>query len=47
MGNIFFVEQIGAEITGKVSEAIYAIYTDYESDYRAEYTCLIGYQVDR
>ncbi|REG83584.1 GyrI-like domain-containing protein [Algoriphagus antarcticus] len=43
----FFEEQIGGKITGKVSEDIYAIYTDYESDYTGKYTCMIGYQVDR
>lgn len=42
----FFTEQIGEKIAGKVSDDIYSIYTDYESDYRGEYTCLIGYQVD-
>ncbi|SFU07965.1 Predicted transcriptional regulator YdeE, contains AraC-type DNA-binding domain [Algoriphagus locisalis] len=41
----FFEEQIGGKISGKVSEDIFAIYTDYESDYTGEYTCLIGYQV--
>ncbi|SFA77588.1 GyrI-like domain-containing protein [Algoriphagus aquimarinus] len=42
----FFEEQIGTKISGKVSEDIYAIYTDYESDYTGKYTCMIGYQVD-
>ncbi len=42
----FFEEQIGAKIAGKLNEDIYAIYTDYETDYTGEYTCLIGYQVD-
>lgn len=42
----FFEEQIGGKIAEKVSEEIYSIYTDYESDYTGEYTCLIGYQVD-
>lgn len=41
----FFEEQIGGKIPEKVSEDIFAIYTDYESDYTGEYTCLIGYQV--
>lgn len=41
----FFEEQIGGKIPGKVSEDIFAIYTDYKSDYTGEYTCLIGYQV--
>ncbi|TXD77912.1 GyrI-like domain-containing protein [Algoriphagus ratkowskyi] len=42
----FFEEQIGDKIEGKISDDIYAIYTDYESDYKGEYTCLIGYQVE-
>ncbi|WP_057937047.1 GyrI-like domain-containing protein [Algoriphagus resistens] len=42
----FFVEQIGEKISGKVSEEIFAIYTDYETDYTGEYTCLIGYEVN-
>lgn len=42
----FFEDQIGGKISGKVSEDIYAIYTDYESNYTGEYTCLIGYRVD-
>ncbi|MEB2778898.1 GyrI-like domain-containing protein [Algoriphagus sp. C2-6-M1] len=49
LGNLwgrFFEEQIGTKIAGKVSEDIYSIYTDYESDYTGEYTCVIGYQVD-
>ncbi|MFC5626770.1 GyrI-like domain-containing protein [Algoriphagus winogradskyi] len=41
----FFEEQVGAKISGKLNDDIYAIYTDYESDYTGEYTCLIGYQV--
>ena len=40
-----FEEQIGGKIPRKVSEDIFAIYTDYESDYTGDYTCLIGYQV--
>ncbi|MEP0713388.1 effector binding domain-containing protein [Algoriphagus sp.] len=42
----FIEEQIGGKISGKVSEDIFTIYMEYESDYRGEYTCLIGYQVD-
>ena len=41
----FFEEQVGAKISGKLNDDIYAIYTDYESDYTGDYTCLIGYQV--
>lgn len=41
----FFKEQVGLKIPEKVSDDIYAIYTDYASDYTGEYTCIIGYQV--
>lgn len=49
LGNLwerFFEEQLGTKITGKVRKDIYFIYTDYESDYTGEYTCLIGYQIN-
>jgi len=32
-------------LPNKVSNDIYCIYTDYESDYTGEYTTIIGYQV--
>ncbi len=32
-------------LPNKVSDDIYCIYTDYESDYTGEYTTLIGYKV--
>lgn len=42
----FFQDQVGEKIGGKVKEDIYSIYTDYESNYTGEYTCLIGFQVE-
>ena len=41
----FFTKQISSNIQNKVSEDIYCIYTDYESDYTGEYTTIIGCNV--
>ena len=42
----FYAENVLAQIPNKLSEDIYAIYTDYESDYTGKYTCIIGQKVD-
>lgn len=41
----FWNEHIGEKIAGKVSDDIYAVYKDYESDYTGAYTVVIGYRV--
>ncbi|WP_400075670.1 effector binding domain-containing protein [Winogradskyella sp. R77965] len=41
----FFVENVGTKITNKLSEDIYSIYTNYETDYRGKYTSILGYKV--
>lgn len=41
----FFAENVMARIPNKASGEIYAIYTDYQSDYTAEYTTIIGVPV--
>ena len=41
----FFSEQIAATIPNKISEEVYCIYTDYESDFTGEYTTIIGCKV--
>ena len=41
----FYAENIPGKISNKISEDIYSIYTDYESDYTGKYTCLIGMKV--
>lgn len=41
----FFAENVFEKIPHKVSEEIYAIYTDYKSDYTEEYTTIIGVPV--
>jgi predicted transcriptional regulator YdeE len=41
----FFAEEIASKIPNKENEDIYAIYTDYESDYTGRYTTIIGQRV--
>ncbi len=41
----FYTEKIPSQIANKISDDIYAIYTDYASDYRGTYTCIIGLKV--
>lgn len=41
----FWNEHIGEKIAGKVSDDIYAVYKDYETDYTGAYTVVIGYRV--
>lgn len=43
--NRFFSEQIIATIPNKLSEDVYCIYTDYESDFQGAYTTIIGCKV--
>lgn len=42
----FFSEQIAAAIPNKVSDNIYCVYTDYESNFMGEYTCILGCAVE-
>jgi len=42
--NRFWNENIVAQVPNKVNEDIYAVYTDYESDYM-RYTLIIGFPV--
>lgn len=41
----FMMEQVAAQIPNKLSDAIYCVYLDYESDYQGEYTTLLGCRV--
>ena len=41
----FFSENIISKIPKTVNSNVYAIYTDYESDYTGEYTTLLGLEV--
>ena len=43
--NRFFSENIISRISNAVNSNVYAIYTDYESDYTGEYTTLLGLEV--
>lgn len=46
--NKFFSEKIYEKVQNKINpEQIYCIYTDYESDFNGDYTCLIGFEVDK
>ncbi|MDU1891338.1 MAG: effector binding domain-containing protein [Dysgonomonas sp.] len=42
---IFFRNEAIHSLPNKVSNDIYCIYTDYESDYTGEYTTVLGYKV--
>lgn len=49
IGNLwdrFFAETISEKIPNKKSSDIYSIYTDYESDYKGNYTCVTGLKVE-
>ncbi|MFC3560877.1 GyrI-like domain-containing protein [Pedobacter jamesrossensis] len=41
----FYGEEVFNKIPNKESEDIYAVYTDYESDYTGKYTTIIGQRV--
>ncbi len=41
----FFGENIIAKVPHAISSNIYSVYTDYESDFRGEYTTIIGLEV--
>jgi predicted transcriptional regulator YdeE len=42
----FTTENMAQEIDGKVSDDIYCVYTDYESDHTGWYTAVLGCRVD-
>ncbi len=42
----FFAENIPDQIQNKISDEIYSIYTDYESDFTGKYTTVIGLKVN-
>lgn len=41
----FFAQQISNQIPTKLNDDLYAIYTDFESDYTGRYTAIIGHKV--
>jgi len=42
----FFSEEIVKKIPNKISDDIYAIYTNFETDYTGKHTAIIGYKVN-
>ncbi|GEO08649.1 GyrI-like domain-containing protein [Segetibacter aerophilus] len=43
--NRFYSENISSKIPGKVNNNIYAVYTNYDSDYTSAYTTILGHSV--
>lgn len=43
--NRFFTENIQNQIPNKIDDAVYSIYTDYESDFKKPYTTILGCKV--
>lgn len=43
--NRFWDNQVPKKITNKTNEAIYAVYTDYETDHTGPYSTIIGFAV--
>ena len=41
----FMQSNLAAQLTNKIGQEIYVVYTDYESDYTGAYTYIIGYRV--
>lgn len=41
----FYANDLKNQIEDKISEDLYCVYTDYESDYSGFYTTILGYQV--
>lgn len=42
----FFCSRIGAELSSKSDDTIYAVYSDYEGDHDSPYRFTIGYRVN-
>ena len=41
----FYAEKVGRQLPQRNSDAVYALYTEYDSDHTGEYTLLLGYEV--
>jgi predicted transcriptional regulator YdeE len=41
----FYATDVMNKMDGKISEDLYCVYTDYESDFSGAYTTILGYQV--
>ncbi|MEM6263397.1 MAG: GyrI-like domain-containing protein [Bacteroidota bacterium] len=42
----FYAENVPGKVPNKASNDVYAIYTDYESDFTGKYTAMIGLRVN-
>ena len=43
----FMSENIAHKISGKVSDKLYCIYTEYETDFMGKYTTILGFEVSK
>ncbi|MES2803590.1 MAG: GyrI-like domain-containing protein [Bdellovibrionota bacterium] len=41
----FYSEQIASQISGKIEDSVFAVYSDYASDMNGEYSLTIGFKV--
>ncbi|MDR2147886.1 MAG: GyrI-like domain-containing protein [Tannerella sp.] len=44
--NRFMTEEIAKQISNKIDNSVYCIYTDYEKDYTKPYTTILGCKVE-
>ena len=42
----FYADGISDKIPNKISDEVYSLFTDYESDYAGKYTAIIGHKVE-
>ncbi|MBL0911527.1 MAG: AraC family transcriptional regulator [Bacteroidia bacterium] len=42
----FFNEQVASKVPGKISDDVYSVYCEYESDHTGAYTTLLGVRVN-
>ncbi len=43
----WFDDEVGSMITNRVSDNIYCVYTEYDSDHSGDYTVILGYEVSK
>ncbi|WP_299109956.1 GyrI-like domain-containing protein [uncultured Tenacibaculum sp.] len=42
----FMTEKVGDQLSNRIGEESYAVYTDYEKDHTKPYTMILGYRVE-
>lgn len=42
----FYSGDVAGKVAGKLTDDLYCLYTDYESDHNGAYTTVLGYKVD-